>query len=220
MSSEKPSRSREPVCLAASLCAMTQFRDVAGAVLLGGKSSRMGQDKSRVELGGKAAATRLAECLDSFCSEVVLVGGEPPPDAPGRQVADPPGTPSALRGVVGALRAVTQTKVLVVATDYYALKIDLLLALLACPEADAVVPRDEHHRHPLCALYQREPALACASVALSGERLRLDAVLDELDIYHLEGAHLERVDPLGRMLRNINTPEELAALQAEGASGG
>ena len=194
---------------------MSRFKNVAGALLIGGASVRMGQDKAQVDFFGETAASRLTRCLDSFCAEVVVVGGALPPGAVGRAVADPPGPRSALRGLVGALRAVTQEKVLVVATDYYGLRMELLLALLACPEANAVVPRDSEYSHPLCALYAREATLARAEEALAEGRLRVGALVESLSPYYLEGLDLERLDPKPSGLRNVNTAEELEALRAE-----
>ncbi len=190
-----------------------RFADVTGAVLLGGESSRMGQDKAHLDAGGVAAATRLAGLLEGFCAEVLLVGGTPPPDAPGRVVADPEGPPSALRGLLGALSAARTEKVLVLATDYLAVTPELLLGLLAFPEAAAVVPRNKEHRHPLCAVYRREPARAAAASAFAEGNFTLGSFLDALESNWVEGAHLSRLDASGTALANVNTPEELAALR-------
>src|SRR5919109_1037384 len=91
----------------------SRFSNVAGAVLTGGASSRMGSDKSHLAVGGVASATRVARCLALLCEDVVLVGGDPPAEAPGRRApalravpartgargrmpAPRPGTPGAL----------------------------------------------------------------------------------------------------------------------------
>lgn len=191
-----------------------RFGDLSAALLLGGASTRMGRDKSHVELGGAPAATHLSGQLHALCDDVLLVGGAPPEGAPGRPVADPPGPSSALRGLVGALRAAEHPKVLVVATDYLGLDLPFLLALLAVPEADAVVPRDEN-LHPLCAVYRREAALAVADEALGAGRLRLDGVLEALETRYFAGEALERFSRGGLALRNVNTPEELEAFRRE-----
>lgn len=193
--------------------AADRFADVTGAVLLGGESTRMGQDKAHLDAGGVPAATRIARLLEGFCAEVLLVGGTPPPDAPGRVVADPDGPSSALRGLLGACSAARTEKVLVLATDYLAVTPELLLGLLAFPEAAAVVPRNEKHRHPLCALYRREPARAAAASAFADGAFTLGSLLDALEVRWVEGAHLSRLDSSGNALANINTPEELAALR-------
>ncbi|MCP3984556.1 MAG: molybdenum cofactor guanylyltransferase [bacterium] len=190
-----------------------RFADVTGAVLLGGESSRMNQDKAHLDVGGVAAATRIARLLEGFCAEVLLVGGTPPSDAPGRVVTDPAGPLCALRGLSGALAAARTEKVLVLATDYLAVTPELLLGLLAFPEADAVVPRTERNRHPLCALYRRKPATVVAASALAAGTLALGSFVDSLKVNWLDGVHLSRLDPRGTALANVNTPDELTALR-------
>jgi molybdopterin-guanine dinucleotide biosynthesis protein A len=196
-----------------------RFANVAGAVLTGGASARMGSDKAALAIGGVASATRVARCLALLCEDVVLVGGDPPADAPGRRAPDGDGPRSALRGVVAALEATRAERVLVVATDLPFVTPDLLLALIAWPEADAVVPRTADGIHPLCALYRRETALAAARKNLTAQRLALSALLGTLATRYLEGDDLRAVDPDGIALLNLNTPEDLARATAVTARG-
>jgi len=189
----------------------SRFANIAGALLLGGASTRMGSDKARLELDGVALATRIALLLDALFEEVLLVGGDPPADAPGRRVADLDGPRCALRGVVGALAAARADRVLVVATDLPLLTPELLLALAAWPEADVVAPRAGARLEPLCAVYSRR-ALAAARARLAAGRLALHELIAELSLQTIEAADLRAVDPAGTALANANTPEEWAAL--------
>ena len=191
-----------------------RFASVSGALLLGGASSRMGRDKAGIEIAGEAAGGRLAELLDSLCGEVLLVGGEPAASWPGRTVRDPEGPRCALRGLVATLRAAEGDKVLVVATDYYGLTLDLLLALLAHPESPVVVPRDDH-LHPLCALYERAAVLPMAETALDSGELALRPVLEKAGACFLEGEALAPFASGGAALANVNTPEELERFRVE-----
>lgn len=174
----------------------------------------MGRDKARVPVAGVAAATRVARALAPLCDELLLVGGEAPADAPGRRVIDGEGPRCALRGLVAALAAAEAPRVLVVATDLPLVTERLLAGLLAAPPADAVVPRADGYAQPLCALYDRAAALAPARAALAGGRLALRAVLDGLRVAWVEGPALAALDPDGTALRNVNTPEDLAAAEA------
>jgi molybdopterin-guanine dinucleotide biosynthesis protein A len=183
-------------------------------VLLGGESRRMAHDKAALPIAGVPGATRIARLLDSLCEEVLLVGGSPPQGAPGRRVPDEPGPRSALLGLVSALAAAAAPRVLVVATDLPLLSADLLLALVAFEEADAVVPRTPDGAHPLCALYAREAVLPVARANLAAGRLALAALLDAVDTAWLEGAELALVDPEGSALLNVNRPEDLARAEA------
>ena len=186
--------------------------NVTAALLLGGASSRMGADKAQLEIEGEAAAARLARLLAGLCEEVLLVGGTAPETAPGRRVADPDGPRSALRGLVGALEAASSERVLVLATDLLGVTPDLLLALVGAPEADVVAPRSPRGPEPLCALYRREAVLGEARARLAARRLALHELLGALSVWWLEGDDLAALDPAGRVLANVNTPEDLAAL--------
>lgn len=187
---------------------------VSAAVLTGGASRRMGRDKAHVEFDGAPAAERVARLLAGLVSEVLIVGGAPPPVAGARVVADVDGPQCALRGLVSALEAAHSDCVLVVATDLPFVTPDLLLALIAWPEADAVVPRDEHGRHALCALYRRDPVLAVARERLESGALDLRGLLDAVVPSYVEGEALARLDPDGVVLTNVNTPDDLAAARA------
>jgi molybdopterin-guanine dinucleotide biosynthesis protein A len=190
-----------------------RLANVSAALLVGGASSRMGADKARVEIGGESAAARLASRLATLFEEVLLVGGEPPQEATGRRVADPEGPRSALRGLVAALEAARGERVLVLATDLLGVTPELLLALVAAPEAEVVAPRSAAGPEPLCALYRREPALAEARRRLGDGRLALHELLAALRVHWLEGDDLAALDPDGAALANVNTPEDLLAFR-------
>jgi molybdopterin-guanine dinucleotide biosynthesis protein A len=188
--------------------------NVIGALLLGGESSRMGRDKAHLEWQGETWSTRAARCLDALFSEILLVGGNPASDAPGRRVPDPPGTPCALRGLVGALAAATSERVVVVATDLPLLSPELLLALTAWPERDVVVPCDEGGDHPLCAIYHTARCLPVARDHLAAGRLSLRELLASLESERVTLRQLGLADLGAAPLINVNTPEELALLEA------
>jgi len=193
-----------------------RLANVCGAVLLGGRSARMGRDKAHLRLEGVSLAARTARLLGRVCEDVMLVGGEPPPDAPGRPVPDPGGPPSALRGLVGALAAARAERVLVVATDLPRLSETLLWALVALPEADVALPRDAGGLQPLCALYRREAVHAPAAERLARGELALHALLDGLSKSLLEGADLDALDPGGSAFANANTPDAWRRLVGDG----
>jgi molybdopterin-guanine dinucleotide biosynthesis protein A len=191
-----------------------RLASVSAAVLLGGASERMGTDKAALPVGGVPSATRVARLLASLFEEVLLVGGTPPADAPGRVAGDIEGPRCALRGLASALAAASAPRVLVVATDLPLLSEELVLALVAFPEADAVVPRTPDGAHPLCALYARERVLEVARANLAAGRLALHLVLAEVETRWLEGPDLAAVDPEGVALLNANHPEDLARVEA------
>jgi molybdopterin-guanine dinucleotide biosynthesis protein A len=188
---------------------------ISAALLTGGASSRMGRDKAHLPLAGVPLAVRLARLLATLFEDVLVVGGDPPRDAPGRRVADPEGPRCALRGLVGALEAARGERVLVIATDLPRLSPELLLALVAWPEADVVLPRSERGLEPLCALWQRASVLPRARAQLAAGRLALHELVSQGSVSQLEGDDLRAVDRDGGVLANANTPEEWQALARE-----
>ncbi|MCH2172121.1 molybdenum cofactor guanylyltransferase [Myxococcota bacterium] len=187
----------------------SRIANVSGAVLTGGASSRMGQDKARMMVGGVPSATRVVRVLESVVSEVLVVGGDPPDVASARFVPDGEGPDSSLRGLTSALAAATAPRLLVVATDMPLITADLLLLLIAHPEAEAVVPCVDDRPQPLCALYDRAAALECATARLSAGDLALRSVLDGLETRFVTQSDLAKVDPRGLALTNVNTPDAL-----------
>lgn len=188
--------------------------NIAAAVLVGGASNRMGEDKARRHFRGVAAATRASRLLASLFDDVLLVGGDPPDDAVGRRVADVAGPRCALRGVVSALEAARAERVLVVATDLLLLGPELLLALVAWPVADVVMPRHAGGRiDPLCALWHRERTLELARVRLAAEQVPMHELVSALDARFIESADLAAIDPSGTSLSNANTAEAWARLE-------
>ncbi len=179
----------------------SRIANIGGAVLTGGAASLptgeapkgKGSDKAPTEIGGPPAAPRLALLLGAIFEEVVLVGGDPPANVLGRRVPDPEGPACALRGLVGALEATRVERVLVLGTDPRLVTVELLLALVAWPEADVVVPRVGERAHPLCALYRRESVLPVARENLAGGRLALHALLDAVEVAYLEEADIARL---------------------------
>ncbi len=191
-----------------------RLANVAAAVLLGGDSRRMGSDKAQRRLGGVALATRIAALLADLFEDVLLVGGDPPAEAPGRRVPDPEGPACGLRGLVAALSHARAERVLVLATDLPLVTPELLLGLVAWPEADAVVPRPREGSQPLCALYRREAVLPVARARLATGALELRGLLGALATSWLEPADLAPLDPRGIALRNLNTPADLERAEA------
>jgi molybdopterin-guanine dinucleotide biosynthesis protein A/rhodanese-related sulfurtransferase len=163
----------------------------SGAVLTGGRSTRMGVDKASLFAGRVAAALRAAGAV-----EVLLVADD---DEPGN---------GPLGGVATALRRAREDVVVILACDLPDVHPDGIRAVVAAldgaPGADVALPAGE----PLHAAWRRR-ARAAVLDALGARTLAVRAALDRLQVVEVDG-----VDPA--WLRNVNTPADL--VQTDGVA--
>src|SRR5947207_935848 len=127
----------------------------AGYVLVGGASSRMGQDKARLPLEGKTLLDRVAAAVEEAAGSVTLVG------APERYAnlglrAVPDGRPGCgpLAGIHAALTDSRAEWNLIAACDMPLIAAPFLRSLLDAAEssgADCLIPSGPSgHPEPLC----------------------------------------------------------------------
>lgn len=184
---------------------------IHGAVLCGGRSSRMGTDKSLLPVDGVPMARRVADALlAGGCHDVVAVGGDA--DALGhlglRVVPDRCPGEGPVGGVLtalGALAAGDDDLVVVVACDMPHLTgatvSSLVRALSAEEHAVAAVGRSDR-LEPLCAAWRPSAGAALEAALAAGER-RLHAVLGALTV---AAVAVPRAD-----VANINAPGDLGS---------
>jgi molybdopterin-guanine dinucleotide biosynthesis protein A len=131
--------------------------------------------------GDDREAARVARLLATLFQEVVWVGAEPPADAPCRRADRVAGPAGDSRDLATALAAAAAERVLVICAGCARVTPDLLLALVAWPEADVVAPGVIADTAPPIALYRREPALRLLRAQLEDGRSGARAVFGALD---------------------------------------
>jgi molybdopterin-guanine dinucleotide biosynthesis protein A len=194
--------------------------DVAGIVVAGGRSRRLGTDKRRERLWGEAGPTLLEHTLavlTPLCSELLVVLNDPDswPGLPARLVGDRYPGAGALGGIYSGLAAATLPSALIVAADMPLLSADLLRALRDLPfEGDALVPlaRGQGSRsghEPLHAIYRRS-CLPAMRAALEAGRYAVAELLADIHTVAPAPALIARHDPHGLAMLNLNTPDDLA----------
>src|ERR1700716_1397670 len=130
---------------------------VSAALMAGGKSKRMGQDKAWIELDGEPLIKRVADVLGQVADEVIIVANDPRYESLGlRVVRDRYPTGGALGGIATGVSAATHDPVLVAACDMPFTSADVWRLLLAhAGEADLVIPRIGGEYETLHALYMK-----------------------------------------------------------------
>src|SRR5207253_9121742 len=153
---------------------------IAGFVLAGGKSSRMGEDKASLRLEGHSLLDIACRKLLAITSEVFIVGSRKQFGA--EAIEDIFADRGPLGGIHAALALGHAELNLVMAVDLPFVD-DKFLGYLACEAKawDAVVtlPRTAEGWHLLCAVYGQS-FLAQAVGALSSGLIKMDLLCEEL----------------------------------------
>jgi molybdopterin-guanine dinucleotide biosynthesis protein A len=197
------------------------MQDVEGFILVGGASSRMGEDKARLTLGGRDFVGRIREALGDLTEKVTLVGSA-------ERCAAWPRLPSvpdfyvewgALGGLHAALAACRAEWAVVAACDLPFVTGELFLRLASLRENfDAVVPVQGDGRwQPLCALYRAKAAGTLAAGLIAAGERRPRALLDRLRTRRVAFDELSDLVGADLFFTNVNTPEDYArAREKEG----
>jgi molybdopterin-guanine dinucleotide biosynthesis protein A len=191
---------------------------VTGVVLAGGRASRFGADKLRIELGGRPLLHHAIEAVAAVASRVVVVAapGRAPaiPEALGarvRVVHDPEPFGGPLVGLAAALAVVDTPVALVAGGDMPRMVAAVLchLVVTAGPDRRAVVLDVPGRLQPLPAALDVVAARAGAAAALGRGRRSLRDLLLELAATSVPEPVWRSLDPTGATIADIDRPDDL-----------
>jgi molybdopterin-guanine dinucleotide biosynthesis protein A len=209
---------------------------VHGFVLAGGKSSRMGKDKSLLRFSGRPMVEIAVEKLREFCAAVSIVGNREDLTVYASVVQEERIDCGPGAGIEAGLKAETQGWALFLPVDVPLVPVELLRnwmqAVLGRAEAGCIASFllvNQERQPAFCAL--RRSTLPDVAMALDrGERRLADILwaVDDADRGWLWLCSAEEVAPLLNPTRvqmeswfsNINTPQNLAEAEAWAASYG
>jgi len=192
--------------------------DVTLAIMAGGKSSRMGIDKSFAPFLGAPLIRQVLAGTAGLCSSTLIVTNDPLAYAQFEiaTASDSYEGVGPLAGLHAALLAATSDYILAVACDMPWLNRALLVHLLSLrDQGDAVVPRWNNHFEPLHAVYSQRCLAPIEDSILAG-RLKTVSFYDQVAVVSVGEDEVARFDPRGRSFSNVNTPDDL--LDAERVS--
>lgn len=188
---------------------------ITGVILAGGKSSRMGQNKALMSLGGKRLVDRVVEVMRSVFDELLMVTNTPEVYADLRlpMVQDVWPEKGSLGGVYSAIYHVATPYCLVVACDMPFLRAALLRYLMTqVADYDVVVPDVLGELQTLHAIYSKA-CLQPIERRLEMHRLRIVGFFPEVRVRTMTASELEPYDPELLAFQNLNTPEEFQAAE-------
>jgi len=189
---------------------------LAGVVLCGGRSTRMGIHKATIDAGGVTLVERAVERLGGVCDPVLIAPGGLQIAVEGRRsVADALPGAGPIAGLVAALRESPHALLAVVAVDLPWLD-PRLIRLLAgrIGDGDAALCETSRGIEPLHAVYARS-ALKAAEAALRSPDRSLRSLVARLRVIRVTEGERETAGITERFARNVNTPADLADLRRE-----
>jgi molybdopterin-guanine dinucleotide biosynthesis protein A len=196
---------------------METVRQVAGFVLAGGESSRMGRDKGLLELDGVPLAVRAAKLAESVTgAPATIIGGAAYTFLGLHVVADDLPGSGPLGGIGTVLRASDAPWNLIVACDLPYLTREWLAFLIERAlgsKADAVLPMNERGAEPLCAVYNKRGEQAVRGALDRGTRKVTDG-LAGIQVEYIERAEWKAFDSEGVLFKNMNSPAEYEEARA------
>jgi molybdenum cofactor guanylyltransferase len=203
--------------------AVGQAGALAGVILVGGESRRMGRDKASLPVPGsarRAGATTLAEFVVGIAAQrcepifVMAAPGQPVPAVQGRVIRDEVRGLGPLSATGRGLRAAAEAGAkyaFVCAVDMPLLTVELideLVALANETNAEVVLPWDGRS-HYLAAVYRTDLADRVDALVAAGE-YKMSALIDASDSQQI-------VLTDSRPVTNVNTDADLRALVRPGA---
>lgn len=194
--------------------------DFTIAINAGGKSSRMGSDKSFVDLLGQPMIEHILARVSSLGqAETILITNKPAEYAHlGLPLyTDVLPDKGSLGGIYTALHHSASDYTLVIACDMPFINPDLLRYMVGLVDTadasyDVIVPRVEGYPEGLHAIY-RKTCLPFIRERLDADRLKIIGFYDSVRVRYIDEPEYLPLDPRKLSFLNINTPEELAAAQ-------
>ncbi|HLR66276.1 molybdenum cofactor guanylyltransferase [Virgibacillus alimentarius] len=184
--------------------------EVCGVILSGGKSSRMGTNKSLLEINHKPVIKHILEELQHCSDNVMIVANEPSlyeflgvKLCSDRYIDKGP-----LAGLETALYHIDANAYIIAACDMPFISKDIYHFLLnQLDHDDAVVPIYNNHMHPLSGIYTRR-ALPVIQAHLEKNNLKVKGFFDDIRVNYVSDFGTLPEELLQKHFFNMNSPAE------------
>jgi molybdopterin-guanine dinucleotide biosynthesis protein A len=185
---------------------------ISAVILAGGKSTRLGRDKSFLLVDGQPLVARVVERVSFLSDDLIVVTNDAaryePLALPARLVPDERRGEGSLMGIYSGLKAARHPQSLAVACDMPFLSLSLLRYMLSVAEGyDVVIPRIGGFLEPLHAVYSKACLPAMDKLLAQGRR-QIIAFFHEVRVRYVEEDKVDRFDPQHLSFVNVNTPED------------
>lgn len=187
---------------------------VSGIVLAGGRSTRMGQDKTLLSINEEPLIERTVKELRKAVDEIIIASNQESkyniPDTVEIPDVFPGSGP--LGGIHAGLLAAKYPRAFVVAADMPFFSAELASYLLSkSSDYDVVAPEIDHYWEPLCAVYSK-CCLQAIEQYLVADIRKVYAFYPSVRVLKVPEKELTGIGKTGQVFYNLNTPEDYKAL--------
>jgi molybdopterin-guanine dinucleotide biosynthesis protein A len=190
--------------------------DLSIAIQAGGKSTRMGRNKSKIAFLGKPLILRVLERIQDLSSETIILSNTN--DLDYKELKNIPiysdiiPEIGPLGGLYTSLKLATKEFVALVACDMPFVSQQLIALeykIMREIDCDVVIPETEQGYEPMHALYRKSSCLPKIEAALDMNQRRMISWFPGMNIHVLSIEVLKRIDPQMHMFLNINNLDDL-----------
>ncbi|MEG0681738.1 MAG: molybdenum cofactor guanylyltransferase [Eubacterium sp.] len=192
---------------------MNQFK--TAAILVGGKSTRMGYDKKNLKIAGKTLLQSVIDQLQEIFEEIIVIGcaSIDIDDIKGISGVYPDAidAPASLTGIYTALLYGQSDYVYVTACDMPNYNLDYIgymMEQLENDKSDGCVARYKEWIEPFNAFYSKELLTSMEKYIKNG-RKSIFKYLENQEITYIEEIVSRLFSPNWEMFCNLNTPKDL-----------
>lgn len=184
-----------------------------GVILMGGKSSRFGQDKVMAPLGDKPLIEHVIEVISPLMEEVILVGPARQGMRGLKRVDDIIPGCGPMGGIYTALKTAVTNFCFVFAADMPTIHAGLVAYMQSLArEQDVIVPFWSGGFEPLHAIYNRS-VLKVIEPLVMERKLRIDRFFDQVAVEKVPEDVLRRYGEPRELFANINTPQDIGRMK-------
>ncbi|UZE92233.1 MAG: molybdenum cofactor guanylyltransferase [Methanosarcinales archaeon] len=195
----------------------------SGVILAGGRSSRLGVDKSLLQIGKRTMLEHVMENISDVIDEAIVVARD---EEQGKAIISKIGAVDIaydsipgygpVAGMLAGLKKARYEHVIALACDMPFINSNVVSHLFSLVEGyDAVVPRWPDSRiEPLHAVYDTEKMARACEKAIEGGKGNIVAPLSTLRTYYISIEEIKKIDPELRTFININTANDLEVVRS------
>ncbi|MEI6305742.1 MAG: molybdenum cofactor guanylyltransferase [Deltaproteobacteria bacterium] len=198
------------------------IQGIAGVILAGGESQRMGRNKAMLAVGNERIIESVYRCLSGIFEELLLVTNTPEvyDFIPCSKVRDIFPGMGPLAGIHAALSNCLADRAFVTGCDMPSLNASIIRELCSMPDdLDVVIPETQGGLEPLHSVYSKRCLPKMRQILDKGD-FRILSFFDNARIRLVPRSRVALLDPDFSSFRNINTPEDYRLMAGDNIKAG